>query len=90
MSVEKIMLTQEQYEQYDLLSIEWFPNLKHADKAYVRRWLAEVGPIKVELDALSVRQIQDILRDRLSEYVDTDQDIEALSRAEVERWKRGD
>lgn len=88
-NIEKIALTPEQVEQFQLPSnIEFKVKSKHRQKEYVQRFLEQYGEVQYELDALSVLDLNRILTSGLEKVVDFEipKKSDQASREEVETW----
>ncbi len=87
--IEKVALTKEQREKYNLPSNKDFTiNKHHKDKIYVQDFIDKHGIVQIELDALENSVLVDLLRKSIEKLIDVDLHIKSdeESLEEVERW----
>jgi len=89
--VEKIALTKEQKEKYNLLNNKDFKiKDKHKEKKYVQDFIKKYGEIQIELDALSNKILLTILKKKLESLnfnFDIPEQSDKDSLEDVENWK---
>jgi len=88
--IEKIALTKQQREKYNLPSNKDFTiNKYHKDKNYVKDFIDKNGIIQIELDALPNSVLVDFLRESVEKLIDTNLPLKSdeESSVEVQRWK---